>query len=473
MAVDQLAIAALEVRPATVQSVVAATAALRHANYRAADEATGKTYAEHVRNLRDEILAEDLSKQFPRHQLEGLIMVMKELQVEVPLYWTESELRAENVPQQQPRRPVLRGEAAFDDMRRSELVRQEFTSMRQAINAMSAHSGSGLCTEAAALFAGLSWTHKNPLLAEAAARSKSAFLQVELDFCQASFPEVSRLDRLIMSLAHTHIAGATLWSQDYLAAWDQFHAWLLSSVIVPLVQSGVGIADVEEVVLSSIWPAAEDKTVAHVAGGQLEVAVDAIQHADFDWVSSIPVPQLSAKMRKLSALAEQKPASSQLTQAGASMSELRSAFKTCLQSLVAFPLPLNWGLRASELGACPLHLAAPGLCPMDMACPLMHHTGDAWWDASDYVFGAENLSIAALRTRLESLPPAPASADAPLHGGFQVPQSQGNPKRRTRTRSKGKHAGGGPNHQPAAPQKAAPAAQAAGGAGGNGSRKAE
>jgi len=111
-------------------------------------------------------------------------------------FLTESELRAKNVAQQQPRRPVLRGEAACNDMLKSELVRQELTSMRQAINAMSAHSGSGLCREAAALFAKFSWTHKNPLLAEAAARSKSAFLQVELEFCQKRFPEVSRLDWL-------------------------------------------------------------------------------------------------------------------------------------------------------------------------------------------------------------------------------------------------------------------------------------
>jgi len=80
--------------------------------------------------------------------------------------------------------------------------------MRDGLNILAAQSSLGLCLEARALFVTVAWTHKSPLLADAAARSKSSFLKVELDFCAVRFPKLSRRERLLVALAHTHAAGS-------------------------------------------------------------------------------------------------------------------------------------------------------------------------------------------------------------------------------------------------------------------------
>ena len=65
--------------------------AVRAAKYRQAPAEAQTEIAEHVRTLCDDMLANDLAKKISPNQREGLIIMMKELEVEPPASWQLGE----------------------------------------------------------------------------------------------------------------------------------------------------------------------------------------------------------------------------------------------------------------------------------------------------------------------------------------------------------------------------------------------
>lgn len=435
----------LSARPLTAASVPVMLKAVRAAKYRQASDADREVIAEQLRTLRDDMLDLDLAKKVPHHHREGLIITMKELHVEPPSSWLsgESDVVAPAVSKE-----TFRGEKHFSLLLKAGLLRPEISDMRDGLNILAAQSSLGLCLEARALFVTVAWTHKSPLLADAAARSKSSFLRVELDFCATRFPKLSRRERLIIALAHTHAAGTALWCEDCLPAWDQFHAWLVSSVIAPLAQDDVSMSSIEDLVCDVVWPAAESETLRFCnTRGENVANVDDEADTPLVWSSAVPATALADQMRKLSMEAQQRTYHDVTAESGTSISETRQLFQTALRALSAYPLPLNWDVRANQLEACPFQLAVPGLCPLGAACPLPHHDGPAWWDAHEYVFGADSLALAVLRNRLAGLSP-PSSQAAPPAPPSGVPQSS-HPHRASKNRKRG---GGNANRRNNAPR---------------------
>ena len=463
-------VALFQVRPLTAESVAHLLTAVRTAEYRQVPEEVTVQYAEHLRKLRDTLLEDDLPRGLHQRHLDGLLIIFKEFGIMIPDRWTQNREYKEGEATPSVKKEIFRGEKHFDLLVKASLVRRDIKHMSYALSVLQEHSGSGLSGGAAALFAGMSWTHQNQVLAEAAARARPSFFRAELDFCLSAFPEISRLDRLFLCLAHTHTAGVTLWSEQQIPAWDQFHAWLMSSVIMPLVQIGVPVAELEAIICDDILPAAERQTLSFANFVLEESEKEEDDPLDIlTWSQAVPTEVLSAKVRKLTSEAHQHKGTYSMLESGASVSDLKLGFQICLKTLVAHPLALNWELRAAELSACPLHLAVPGLCPMNLTCPLDHHEGHAWWDASTYVFGNEPVSIATLRKRLGLLAPPLPYLDAPLRiTGTSVPQvkqqgsqgNQGNSNKRTHQRGKGGKQNAKPAQAAQAPEPAKAAAAA-------------
>ncbi len=443
----------LMARPLTSELIPGMLKAVRAAKYRQAPAETKAEIAEHLRTLRDDMLDADLAKKISPNHREGLIIMMKELEVEPPTSWQQSESQVAQVVAA-PSKETFRGERSFVLLHKAGLIRPEIASMREAINSFAAHDTIGLCREAVALFVSAGWTHKSPILAEAAARSKSSFLKVELDFCAEKFPHLSRRERLTVALAHTHASGTALWKDELLPAWDHFLAWLQSSVISPLVQGSVPTQAVEDFVCDAIWPAAESLTI-EFCKTELDDDEGGADARTLVWSRAMPAATLAERVRKLLSDAEQRARHESTSEAGASIADTRQLFQASLTALSTYPLPLNWRKRACQVDVCPLHIVTPGLCPMASACPLPHHGNSDWWDVQEYVFGPDCLAIAVLRKRLAALDAPTRFAPTPFSPDIRQTAQQSPHSHRGRRRGNGKGRaqstpGGSTQHEAAA-----------------------
>ena len=465
----------LQAMPATTASIASVLSACKTANYRQVQEDSelfGR-WKNALESFRDDLLEEGLPQNLVQSHRDLLCIIFKRFQVVVATsLTTPSKLRVDPVGDSAPaRKEHILGEKNFALLRATDFVATSLPTMRSALLATTALQDSGLCPEAAALFCGMSWTHRNQTLAESAARTRPSFLRVEIDACKRQYPDLSQAQHLTTALTNMHMTGSEFWSPEILPEWDQTLVWLLGHVIAPLVKKRVPNDKIENLLVEYIFPAMQDSTLATATDRESTMSTGAVLDeldVSGDWLQAVSPASLSEKLRILKLDAEHAAYSGYYLSSTASVSNLTVNFEQALQALANYPLPINWATRASQLSACPLHLAAPELCPMGATCPLVHPQGQSWWDATECVFGVDNMTIVMLRKRLAAIAPLSVAAGATAAGSYPVvAQStgqsntrRGGNRRRGRGTQGGAHQGGSPTPAAQAAPQAAPQASA-------------
>jgi len=444
--------AELDVRPITSTSIVEMLEAAIRAQYRAVRDVLHHAHwKDALARFRDALLMQGLPSDLDRRHKDFLQIIMNEFGISSPTSWNQdSKFLAQGAaiaPMSAQRKEAFVGERRFEALVGAGFYQSgKDTVMADCMVQLEAQAENGLCEAAAVLFLGVGWVHKDQTLADTAARSRQSFLRVELAKMHDSYSaDLSRGQRLQLTLAHTHAAGACLWHQDLLSAWDQTFAWIQVKLLAPLMQRKVSVMELEDLLVRVVFPAMGRRTLAVAQTALLTDQVADL--ADFGriWTSSVPADVLATTLRNLVNAADRRALTSSATIAGQTSNELRTSFKSVLEIMAHHALPLNWGDRAASLRACPLHLFSPGLCPMDAVCPLGHDFGEAWQDASEHVFGSGNVVIDMLRQRLANLEFPYTAQMMPLPDGVpqSAPGSSGGSSTRRGARGSGRGRGRG------------------------------